>query len=118
VVSEKERFVRALTWKKYAQIAAIILFVGFFVGFGSGLIENRPDSESIPGNKYYGFPLVWRMVEMESGTYETYVDKLFLDIAFGWVIIAVVAAAAMITMKRMNRKEQIPTKRKNKPQHG
>jgi uncharacterized membrane protein YfcA len=117
VVPEKERFVRALTWKKYAQIAAIILFVGFFVGFGSGLIENRPDSESIPGNKYYGFPLVWRMVEMESGTYETYVDKLFLDIAFGWIIIAVVAAAAMITMKRMNRKKQIPTKRKNKPQH-
>jgi hypothetical protein len=57
------------------------------------------------------------MVEMESGTYETYVDKLFLDIAFGWIIIAVVAAAAMITMKRMNRKKQIPTKRKNKPQN-
>jgi len=100
--------------KRYAQITAIILLVGFFIGFGSGLIENLPDSVSIPGNKYYGFPLVWRMVEMESGNYVTYVDKLFLDIAFGWAIIAVVAMAAMITMKRMNKNKQIITKRKNK----
>ena len=102
-----------MAWKKHAQIIAIILFVGFFVGFGSGLIENRPDSVSIPGNRYYGFPLVWRMVEMESGTYETYVDKLFLDIAFGWVIIAVVAVAAMITMRRMSRKNQPSAKKKS-----
>lgn len=54
------------------------------------------------------------MVEMESGNYVTYVDKLFLDIAFGWAIIAVVAVAAMITMKRMNKNKQIITKRKNK----
>ena len=100
--------------KRYAQITAIVLLVGFFIGFGSGLIENLPDSMSIPGNKYYGFPLVWRMVEMESGNYVTYVDKLFLDIAFGWAIIAVVAVAAMITMKRMNKNKQIITKRKNK----
>jgi len=103
-----------VAWKRYAEIAAIVLLVGFFVGFGSGLIENQPDSVSIPGNKYYGFPFVWRMVEMESGNYETYVDKLFLDIAFGWALIAVVAAAAMITMKRMNKNKQIITKRKNK----
>jgi len=100
--------------KRYAQITAIVLLVGFFIGFGSGLIENLPDSVSISGNKYYGFPLVWRMVEMESGNYVTYVDKLFLDIAFGWAIIAVVAVAAMITMKRMNKNKQIITKRKNK----
>ena len=53
------------------------------------------------------------MVEMESGTYETYVDKLFLDIAFGWVIIAVVAVAAMITMRRMSRKNQPSAKKKS-----
>ncbi len=95
-----------MAWKKHAETIAVILFVGFFVGFGSGLIENQPDSVSIPGNKYYGFPFIWRMVEMESGTYKTYVEMLFLDIAFGWAIIAIVAVATIITMKHVSGKNQ------------
>jgi hypothetical protein len=90
-------------------IVAIVVVVGLFVGFGSGLVENNPDSVGIPGRKYYGFPFAWRMVDTESGQKYSYPFELLGDCVFGVVSVSIVAGTAMLTMKMMGKKEAQPS---------
>jgi hypothetical protein len=43
----------------------------------------------IPGNKFFGWPLVWRISEMETGTEICSYFELFVDCIF-WIVIALV----------------------------
>jgi hypothetical protein len=96
-------------------LVAVVILIGFFVGFGSGLIENDPGFLHIPEQRYYGFPLVWRMVDTASGEKFTYPVELLADIVFGIVMVATVVLAMSLTVKYLNRKEaqkQEKTKKK------
>jgi hypothetical protein len=86
------------------RLVAVIILVGFFVGFGSGLVENSPVSVGNPGNKYYGFPLAWRTVNTETGQKDAYPLELFLDCLFGIAVVSVIAATALATEKRMTKR--------------
>ena len=86
------------------RLVAIIVVIGLAIGFVSGLVENSPDSAGIPGNKYYGFPLVWRMVSMETGQKDAYAPELLLDCLFGTAIASVIVATALVTEKWVTKK--------------
>lgn len=81
------------------RLVAIIIVLGFSVGFGSGLVENTPDFASNPQNRYYGFPLVWRAVNTTTGEKYTYAFELFADCLFGIVLASIIAATTLATEK-------------------
>lgn len=89
------------------RIVAVVVVVGLFVGFGSGLVENNPDSIGI-FKKYYGFPFAWRAVD-EGGQKYTYPVELLADCVFGVVSVSIVAGTAMLTMKMMGKKKAQPS---------
>jgi hypothetical protein len=88
------------------RLVAIIIVVGFFVGFGSGLVENTPDFASIPQNTYYGFPLVWRAVNTTTGEKYTYAFELFADCLFGIVLASIIVATTLATEKWLAKKNK------------
>lgn len=90
------------------RIVAVVVVVGLFVGFGSGLVENEPDFPHIPENEYYGFPLAWRVVD-EGGQKNTYPLELLADCVFGVVSVSIVAGTAILTMKMMDKKKTQPS---------
>lgn len=90
------------------RLIALVLFFGFFVGFGSGLIEN-PDASSYPQIVYYGFPLGWRSVN-NSGEKNSYPIELFVDILFGIVIVSLVAVSYILTQRWASKKATNPAK--------
>jgi len=63
----------------------------------TGLVENNPGHATIPEDKYYGFPLVWRTTDPFVGEKYSYL-KLFADCIF-WM--AVVLAATLLVKKLM-----------------
>jgi hypothetical protein len=85
-------------------LVAIVVVVGFFVGFGSGLVEVEPDFAHIPENKYYGFPLAWRVVDTATGERFAFGFELFVDCLFGMLMVGMVAVAAVVTEKWMKKK--------------
>lgn len=85
-------------------LVAVVVFVGFFVGFGSGLIEQP--GLGVPEERYYGFPLVWRMVNTATGDKFTYPLELFIDVVFGVVIVSIIAVSTVMTYNWMNRRHQ------------
>lgn len=74
------------------------MIVGFFVGFGSGLVENGP--------AYFGFPIAWRMVDVSTGDKVAYPLELFLDILFGIGMVAIVAAVTILTERWVSNKNK------------
>jgi hypothetical protein len=88
------------------SLVAIVVVVGFFVGFGSGLVEVEPDFADIPENKYYGFPLAWRVVNTATGEKFTYPLELFVDCLFGILMVGIVAVATAVTEKWMKKNAQ------------
>jgi hypothetical protein len=88
------------------RVIALILFFGFFVGFGSGLIEN-PDASNYPQEiVYYGFPLGWRSVN--NGEKFAYPLELFVDILFGIAIVSLVATSYLLTQRWVSKKATKP----------
>jgi hypothetical protein len=97
------------------RLVAVIVVIGLAIGFVSGLVENSPDSVGIPGNKYYGFPLTWRMVSTETGQKYAYAPELLVDCLFGIAMASVIAATALATDKWMTKKTtQVVKQRKNR----
>jgi hypothetical protein len=88
------------------RIVTVVVVIGFFVGFGSGLVENNPDSAGTA--KYYGFPFAWRAVD-EGGQKYAYPSELLADCVFGIVSVSIVAGTAMLTMKWMGKKKAQPS---------
>lgn len=85
------------------RIAALAALLGICLGFVSGFVENRLGSASIPENRYYGFPLVWRLSNLNAGeTY--YYFELFIDCLFWILIVSIIAFGAAAMMKLMSRK--------------
>ncbi len=86
------------------RLIALVLFFGFFVGFGSGLIEN-PDASNYPQKiVYYGFPLGWRSVNDVSGEKNAYPLELFVDILFEMAVVSLVAASYLLTQRWVSKK--------------
>ncbi len=95
---------RRMSYLKISRrLIALVLFFGFFVGFGSGLIEN-PDASSYPQIVYYGFPLGWRSVNNVSGEKNAYPVELFIDVLFGIAIVSLVAASYLLTQRWVSKK--------------
>jgi hypothetical protein len=91
------------------RLIALILFFGFFVGFGSGLVEN-PDASNYPVTYAYGFPLAWRSVNTASGDKNAYPLELFIDVLFGMAIVSVIAVSYALTQRWVSKKTPKPTK--------
>lgn len=87
-------------------LVAVITVVGFFIGFGSGLIENASGPASVPGNKYYGFPLAWRAVNTFTGDRYEYPVELFVDCLFGVLLVSIIAGTEIVTENRLMKKSR------------
>lgn len=85
------------------RLVTIIIVVGFFVGFGSGLFENSSGSAGVPGNTYYGFPLAWRAVDTKGDKYG-YPLELFIDCLFGVSLVSIIAGTTITTERWLIRK--------------
>lgn len=83
------------------RILAMALIGGVCIGLVSGLVENKPGSAGIPENKYYGYPLIWRLSDPFTGEKYSYFE-LLVDCIF-WVAVALVLALLATLLKR-NRK--------------
>jgi hypothetical protein len=95
-----------LTTLKLKSLAGIVIFVGFFIGFGSGLVENSPGFAGNPQNKYYGFPFAWRSVNVVTGQKYSYPFELLYDVLFGIGMVSIVIAAFSATQRRMMKKNK------------
>jgi len=49
------------------RVLLSVAIAGICVALGTGLVENVPDSVTIPENEYYRFPLVWRSTDPFAG---------------------------------------------------
>jgi len=71
-----------INWKVFV----FSIIVGICIGISTGFIIEQHKNVSIPGNKYYGFPLVWRISGIETGIrlhyFELAVDCIFWTIIF------------------------------------
>ncbi len=69
------------------RVLVLVVVAGVCIGLGTGIIEQS--RISILENKYYGFPLVWRISSMNTG--ETYMYlELVADLAFWTSVVAVI----------------------------
>jgi len=82
----------------------LVLILGIFAGLATGLVENDPATAPASKDRYYGFPLVWRLVNANSGQKAIFYAELLVDIVFGMVIAAVMVAVALMTAKLMEKK--------------
>ena len=80
-----------ISWK----VLVLAIIIGVCIGVATGFIFEQPQM-GIPGNKFFGFPLVWRISEMETGT-ETYsCFELVVDCIFWIAIVLVIALLAKL----------------------
>lgn len=77
-------------------LSAVI--AGICIAFASGLVENVPDFVTIPGNRYYGFPLVWRSMDPSAGDSYLYFE-LIVNLVF-WVMVILAAVLLIRTLKK------------------
>jgi len=76
-----------------AVVFAVV--VGVCVGLVSGFVENRPGGVTIPENKYYGYPLIWRLIDAFAGE-KYYYFELLVDCIF-WI--AIILIVGLLTKK-------------------
>jgi len=78
------------------RVLVLGVVVGVCVGLGTGIIEQF--RISISENKYFGFPLVWRISNLNTG--ETYLYlELVADLAFWACLIAVIMVVASMMLQ-------------------
>ena len=82
----------------------MIVLAGVLASLGSGLFENKPDFVSIPENKYFGFPLVWRMLNTATGETRLYSFGLTIDSLFWFALVSIVAVVALVTQKSVKKR--------------
>jgi hypothetical protein len=81
----------------------LIFLVSLFAGLASGFFESKPDFVSIPENKYFGFPLIWRMLNTATGETGLYFFELAIDCLFWFALVSIVAVVAMVTRKSVKK---------------
>ena len=96
---------------KLTSWVGIVIVMGFFIGFGSGLVENNLGFANGPQNTYYGFPLAWRAVNIKTGQKYGYPFELLFDVLFGMVMVSIVAVAFWATERHIMKNDK-PVKRK------
>jgi len=67
------------------RILVVVIVCGALVALATGFFENGPEI-SIPGNRYYGYPLVWRVTGTFQPT-EIILTNLAINMAF-WIAIS------------------------------
>jgi hypothetical protein len=85
------------------RLLILIALVGVLASLSSGLFENKPDFISIPENEYFGFPLVWRMLNTATGETRLYSFELTIDCLFWFALVSIVAVVAMVTRKSVKK---------------
>jgi len=84
------------------RILALAIIVGVCLGLLTGFVENRPNEVTVPENKYYGFPFIWRKIDMFTG--ESYLLKeLLLGMLF-WIAISLIAVIVIAKLAMHYRK--------------
>jgi len=80
------------------RFLVVVIVFGILVALATGLFENRPGI-TIPENKYYGYPLIWRITKTFQPT-EIIPTNLATNMAF-WIAISFFAFFAMIILKKI-----------------
>lgn len=66
-----------------------VIVIGVCIGLFTGVVENRPSEVGIPEDKYYGYPLRWRVTH--TGLPDDFLFfELFVDCLFWFVIVLVI----------------------------
>ncbi|MEM4704818.1 MAG: hypothetical protein QXJ02_07115, partial [Candidatus Bathyarchaeia archaeon] len=63
---------------KTCWLLVLSVSAGFGAALLSGLVENRPQEVTIPENRYYGYPLIWRLFDPFTGE-NYYIDQFVVD---------------------------------------
>ena len=71
------------------RILILTIIIGACITALTGFIENTPSGVVIPENKYYGFPMIWRISDVFAGEKFFYLE-FFVDFVFWTVIVAIV----------------------------
>lgn len=98
VIAQVEKSVKAS-----GRFLALIVVFGVCIGLVSGFVENTTRGASIPENKYYGYPLVWRLSDAFTGE-KYYYFELVIDCIF-WIVI--VSAVALLAQKLLKHNEKV-----------
>lgn len=94
------------------RMVVLVVFIGFFVGLATGLVENGTGQVDTTQNRYYGFPLIWRIVNANTGAKSVGYSGFFVDWGFGAVIAAFMIFIAQQTEKRIMKRSPPPTKKR------
>lgn len=81
----------------------MIFLVSLFAGLASGFFESKPDFVSIPENKYFGFPLIWRMLNTATGETGLYFFELAIDCLFWFALVSIAAVVAIAIQKSVKK---------------
>ena len=81
----------------------MIVLAGVFASLCSGLFESKPDFVSIPENKYFGFPLIWRMLNTATGETDLYFFELAINCLFWFALVSIAAVVAIAIQKSVKK---------------
>ena len=98
------------------RMVVLVVFIGLFVGLVTGLVENGASQVGMTQKRYYGFPLIWRIVDANTGVRSVDYLGFFVDWGFGAVIASFMIFVAQQTEKRIMKRSPPPTK-KRRPSH-
>jgi len=71
------------------RILILTIIISACITALTGFTENTPSGVVIPENKYYGFPMIWRVSDAFAGEKFFYLE-FFVDLAFWTAIVAIV----------------------------
>lgn len=77
----------------------LTLVIGVCIAALTGFAENTPSNVTIPENKYYGFPMIWRIHDAFAGEKIMYY-AFFLDFLF-WTAITAITASIVKVLGRL-----------------
>jgi hypothetical protein len=66
----------------------------------TGFVENKPSGVIIPENKYYGFPMIWRISDVFAGEKFLYLE-FFVNCTFWVAIVAILILLATAISSRL-----------------
>ncbi|MEM2104923.1 MAG: hypothetical protein QXV21_00400 [Candidatus Bathyarchaeia archaeon] len=75
------------------RFLVLALTIGFCITALTGFVEYTPSGVTIPENKYYGFPIIWRASDAFVGEKISYYE-FFIDFVFWTVIAAIIVLLA------------------------
>ena len=97
-MKKEERSVRRLASRILRfKLLVVAIVCGVLISLATGLVENPPEA-SIIGAKYYGYPLVWRVVII---SLTTSVDFRFISLAVDMVFWIVFSFLALIFTEKI-----------------